>query len=199
LVIGVAYQEVTGTDNNISEIVISNWPKKIEDKVPSEISYSPAPGGERQWGYDFGSRARKLVWTKLELGQQRRPEELQMILDALNGMENLNFDTIRRSGGLPAYPAKDPVDIVADYLTYVREHLMENLVQDYSAHYISTVPVDIVFTVPAVSGKHSLVLDSVSFWLSRCGQILPKIVPSVLSAKPGSTKVISRGSGRSLW
>lgn len=163
MVIGVAYQEVTGTDNNISEIVISNWPKKIEEKVPSEISYSPAPGGERQWGYDFGSRARKLVWTKLELGQQRRPEELRMILDALNGMENLNFDAIRRSGGLPAYPAKDPVDIVADYLTYVREHLMENLVQDYGAHYISTVPVDIVFTVPAVSGKLSLVLDSISF------------------------------------
>jgi hypothetical protein len=140
-----------------------------------------------------------MVWTKLELAQQRRPEELRMILDALNGMENLDFDTIRRSGGLPEYPAKDPVDIVADYLTFVREHLMENLVQDYGPHYISTVPVDIVFAVPAVSGKLSLVLDSVSFWLSRSGQILPKIVPSVLSAKPGSTKVISRGSGRSLW
>jgi hypothetical protein len=199
LVIGVAYQEVTGTDNNDSEIVISNWPKTVAEKVPSEISYSPAPGGERQWGYEFGPLACKLVWTKLELAQQRRPEELRMILDALNGMENLDFDTIRRSGGLPEYPAKDPVDIVADYLTYVREHLMENLVQDYGPHYISTVPVDIVFAVPAVSGKLSLVLDSVSFWLSRSGQILPKIVPSVLSAKPGSTKVISGGSGRSLW
>src|SRR5436305_12934502 len=68
-------------------------------------------------------------------------------------MDNLNYDTIRLSGGLPSYPAKDPVDIVAEYLTYVREHLMENLVQDYSAHYISTVPIDIVFTVPAVSGS----------------------------------------------
>lgn len=153
LTIGVAYREVTGDDDDEDNhtVVPTNWPKGAEEKVPSEISYSLAPGAERQWGYDISPGGRKMVWTKLELEQQERPDELRMILDALDGMRNLSFeDTIQREE-LPSYPGKDPVDIVADYLTYIREHLVEELLQTYGAEFLSSLPVDLVVSVPAVS------------------------------------------------
>jgi len=149
---GVAYREVTGDDDDEDNhtVVPTNWPKGAEEKVPSEISYSLAPGAERQWGYDISPGGRKMVWTKLELEQQERPDELRMILDALDGMRNLSFeDTIQREE-LPSYPGKDPVDIVADYLTYIREHLVEELLQTYGAEFLSSLPVDLVVSVPAI-------------------------------------------------
>jgi hypothetical protein len=156
LKIGVAYREVTGDDDDDDDednhtVVITNWPKMVDEKVPSEISYSLTPGAERQWGYDISPGARKMVWTKLELEQQERPDELRMILDALNGMRNLNFEDTMQRKELPSYPGKDPVDIVADYLTYIREHLVQELLQTYGAEYLSSLPVDLVVSVPAVS------------------------------------------------
>ncbi len=56
----------------------------------------------------------------------------------------------RDSNAPPSYPGKEPVDIVADYLGKVREHLMTNLVLKYTREILRTMPVDLVITVPAV-------------------------------------------------
>jgi hypothetical protein len=129
---------------------VTDWPKHADDKVPSEISYSPSQGFGLQWGYDISPGSCKLVWTKLELDQQRRSDELRMLLDALIGMGNLDVRKIEQASGLPPYPGKDPVELVGDYLSSVREHLMHLLVNTYGADYLSTVPIDLVVTVPAV-------------------------------------------------
>ncbi|KAF2192229.1 hypothetical protein K469DRAFT_620267 [Zopfia rhizophila CBS 207.26] len=159
---GIAFQSLTGIEGelDVDEFnIVDIWPPRVtSEKVPSEISYSPAPGRERQWGYDISQPADmdrgalKLRWTKLELDQQGRTEELRMILDALNGMKNLSLTEIERSHGIPDYPAMSPVDIVADYLSKVREYLLETLPRDHGVarEYLDTIDIDLVITVPAI-------------------------------------------------
>jgi hypothetical protein len=100
------------------------------------------------------------VWTKLELDQQERPDELQLILDALNGMKNLDFEEIKKRNGLPSYPGKDPVDMVAEYLSEVRKYVMKHPPGDINETFLSTVPIDLVVTVPAVSEATRQISDS---------------------------------------
>ncbi|KAH0552832.1 hypothetical protein GP486_006968 [Trichoglossum hirsutum] len=162
---GVAFHPVTGGNDeeiNVDEIsLIKEWGgEETSSKVPSIISFSPI-----HWGLDLlnflretspgegegvGRDAGALVWTKLELEQQERPDELRMILEALIGMNDLDYSKIVGSAGLPQYPAKDPVDIVAEYLSKVREYLVQTILGDYSPEYLSTTPVDLVITVPTV-------------------------------------------------
>lgn len=150
LEIGVGFQVVSQAAEGEFNLV-RDWPGgAITDKVPSEYSYSPAPEGTSQWGGHFSSGSTKLVWTKLQLDEQKRTEELSMILDALIGTNNLDFEIIRQSRGLPSYPAKDPVEVVADYLEKVRQVLWANLLQTFGPVVLQTIPVDLVFTVPAV-------------------------------------------------
>jgi len=89
-----------------------------------------------------------MIWTKMELDQQGRKQELKSILDALDGMKNLDLDKIRMENGLPSYPAREPVDIVADYLSKVREHVLKEL--GLHPTVLSDVITDLVVTVPAV-------------------------------------------------
>jgi hypothetical protein len=145
---------------DVVEFICSDWPKGGgAEKVPSEISYSTSHGGERQWGFDIAPGSVKLVWTKLELDQQERPDELALILKALDRMQNLDLMEIPEVDGLPSYPAKDPVDIVAEYLTQVREYVRDNPPSEFHPTYLSTMSIDLVVTVPAVSDTHHQQLD----------------------------------------
>ena len=90
MMIGITYGLVTtsGGREHVEEFICSAWPGRNEQKVRSEISYSAAPSGEfHQWGFDIAPGSLKLVWTKLELDQQERPDELELILKALDRME----------------------------------------------------------------------------------------------------------------
>jgi hypothetical protein len=151
--LGVAYQKVPydrGTANIRDSKLLTNWPRTANEKVPSEISYSSTSERNYQWGFDIGNDSHKMIWTKMELDQQGRKLELQLILDALIGMRNLDLDDIRREHGLPSYPAKEPVDIVADYLSKVREIVLGELVHIFTRAGLSEMVTDLVVTVPAV-------------------------------------------------
>jgi hypothetical protein len=145
-----------GGKENVEEFLYSEWPKGHGvKKVPSEISYSVTRGGESQWGFDIAPGSLKFVWTKLELDQQERPEELVLILKALDGMKNLDPEKIREADRFPSYPAKDPVDIVAEYLTKAREYVRDHPPNRLHPTYLSMTPIDLVVTVPAVSNPPS--------------------------------------------
>ena len=135
-------------------IDVTSWTRGGAPKVPSIISYSPAEGREAQWGYETSNTAVEMVWTKLELEEQDRLEELDLVLKALDGMANLDLSRIVGSRGLPAYPAKEPVEIVTDYLSLFREHFveveLEGVNSTIGANLLRRTPIDIVLTCPIV-------------------------------------------------
>jgi hypothetical protein len=133
-----------------SSRTVRGWPRTTNDKVPSEISYSATLEQSYQWGFNIDSDSQKMIWTKMELDQQGRQQELQWILDALIGMNNLDIHEIRRTNGLPSYPAKEPVEIVADYLSRVRAELITELNERHGSAVLAIMVIDLVVTVPAV-------------------------------------------------
>jgi hypothetical protein len=132
--------------------VVTDWGDKMgnHDKIPSVYSYSPSSEkGEQQWGLSLSENAVAMVNTKLELDIHDVPEELSMILQALDGMKNLHFQHIKAAGGLPAFPWQGPEEIVTDYLKKVFAYLLQ-AVAKFSEELRAQVPVDIVVTVPPV-------------------------------------------------
>jgi hypothetical protein len=96
-----------------------------------------------------------MVHTKLQLEVSSPSDELDFILQALEGMHNLDFDHIRNARPLPAYTWKGPEAIVEDYFTEMLESLLK-VEQSFRAELRRQVPVDIVVTIPAVC--HSIPL-----------------------------------------
>lgn len=124
-----------------------------QEKIPSVISYSRAPNGERQFGADISAGAVTMMNCKLELeAQEKRLDELNLILQLLEGVNNLSFNSIKHSGGDPEYSYKAPSGIITDYLSKVYQRAWEVIkpVYEYST---SRPPVDIVVTVPVVRGS----------------------------------------------
>lgn len=120
------------------------------DKVPSVITYSlPSSEREQQWGSDLSPEAVAMVHTKLELDVQNVADELDLIIESLEGMKNLHFDHIISSRGFPAYMQKSPEEIVTDYLTKVFQFLLGN-VESFASEWRCNLFTDIVATIPTV-------------------------------------------------
>jgi len=90
-----------------------------------------------------------MVHTKLQLDVDDTSAELDLILQALEGMHNLSFQYIEDSEGKPKYPRKGPEEIVEDYLSKVFDYLLETIGQ-FTEELRNNIPVDIVVTIPAV-------------------------------------------------
>lgn len=132
--------------------VMMNWgPGMTNDvKIPSVISYSPPIRDQRQFGADLSSDAVAMVNTKLELDVQgTRSEELDLIIQVLDGMKGLSFEHIKQSKSMPEYTWKTPEDVVTDYLTKAFEAFWE--ATEYMTEMRSIAPIDIVITIPVVS------------------------------------------------
>jgi hypothetical protein len=121
-------------------------------KIPSVISYSITHSEikERQFGADLSPDAITMVNTKLELDvQETRLDELNLIIQVLDGMKDLGFDHIKASKGMPEYTWKNPEAIVTDYLKKAFEPFLD--ATEYMAAIRALAPVDVVITVPVVS------------------------------------------------
>lgn len=134
--------------------MIKDWAPSMGnlDKVPSVISYSDSSDAqEEQWGSSLSPDAVAMVHTKLQLEVHKTSEELDLILQALDGMSDLNFQRISSMGGLPSYTWKGPEQIVEDYFSKVFDAFLEaingtGLTKDVRALILT----DIVVTIPAV-------------------------------------------------
>lgn len=140
--------------------IISDWGKDMSNtpKVPSAYSYTPSTTGEEQWGGSMSLDAAVMVHTKLDLDEQaRKSDELENILQNLDGMNDLSFDHIERRDGNPAFSPRKPDDIVKDYLDKIFERVIKVLETDTRVKIEDDdrrkTPVDIVFTMP-VASKH---------------------------------------------
>ncbi|KAK0634343.1 hypothetical protein B0T17DRAFT_611370 [Bombardia bombarda] len=131
--------------------VLQGWPTHESQKAPSEISYSPSPKGCRQWGYDIDDNSRVLKWTKLELEETRnRSWELRTLAETLYGlrMVDLSESEIIKNN-IPRHLAKEPEDIVKDYLDYIAEQTLEEIVDKVGRHVPDNIHIDMVVTHPA--------------------------------------------------
>ncbi|KAI9764517.1 MAG: hypothetical protein M1839_005887 [Geoglossum umbratile] len=155
---GVAYCDSSGQLKDIQLIV--DWPGQyghnaVNEKVPSQIAYGKFDDSEYEWG-TWGNlippSSPRQYWTKLQLDQKnKRPRELQMLLALLsNDFRGLDINESDDDDGPPAYPGKDAMDIVADFLTGVKGHVFKHLEQEYGPTLFKSLQLDIVLTVPAV-------------------------------------------------
>jgi hypothetical protein len=151
---GVAFATPRSTKAGLEDVkIMANWGPKMGNhyKIPSVYSYSPATSAaEQQWGYSLSPDAVTMVNTKLELDvQDNKLDELELIMQVLDGTCDLGFNNVKKSRGYPDYTWKDPEEIVTDYLTKVFQYV-DNAFDYLGSHFRAQMAVDIVITVPVV-------------------------------------------------
>ncbi|KAJ4329945.1 hypothetical protein N0V87_010430 [Didymella glomerata] len=116
---GVSYCETSDTGLNENHIeVVNNWPSRhtkigTKEKVPSEIAYSPDGA---QWGSLIPPNVPRHMWTKLQLDRLQTGEAAEVIKEQQLSAQSLN---------------KQPVDIIADFLQHVKDHVLKTLDEEY--------------------------------------------------------------------
>jgi hypothetical protein len=127
-----------------------------EDKVPSVISYSNTSDGvgETQWGSNITGDTVSMMHTKLQLDAQKIPEELDLIIQALDGMKDFSFEHVAASEDMPIYTDKSAEEIVTDYLSLVFKYLFKTI-EVFEESLRQRISVDIVITIPTV-GFHDV-------------------------------------------
>ncbi|KAH7396593.1 Hsp70 family protein [Phaeosphaeria sp. MPI-PUGE-AT-0046c] len=131
---GVSYCETSDTDALGKEVeVVRDFPSArtqigTKEKVPSEI----AVDDYAQWGALIPSNVQRYKWTKLELDKVPSGESIKI-------SRELSEATDRK-----------PVEIIANFLSHVKEQLIKNLDRQYGQAVWRTLPITLVVTVPAV-------------------------------------------------
>ncbi|KAL0634970.1 hypothetical protein Q9L58_006088 [Maublancomyces gigas] len=110
--------------------IIMQWPGNpvATFLVPNEISYA-ATGKVERWGYEIKPGKEKLA-------------HLQFLLwypSAAGGIRKLIPNT------------KEPVDVIADYLSCLRTHTIAVITSSFGAAFLNATPVDWIFTVPEIA------------------------------------------------
>ncbi|KAG0645461.1 hypothetical protein D0Z07_8512 [Hyphodiscus hymeniophilus] len=149
---GIAFATPTSPHAILKEIkVLEDWPAEMGNsgKIPSVISYSPSTdAGELQWGASISPNAVTMFNTKLELDvQDNKIDELDLVLAVLDGVDNLNFETVKASASDPEYTPKTPEQVVTDYLTHLFEHLSHEF-DHFGSRLREQLQVDVVVSVP---------------------------------------------------
>ncbi|KAF2706333.1 hypothetical protein K504DRAFT_459629 [Pleomassaria siparia CBS 279.74] len=134
---GVAFCETSDAETDQKRIqIIQDWPSGhtmigTKEKVPSELAY--ADDGQVLWGSLIPPHVKRHMWTKLELDKVAcvagESVKIQEELSPLN---------------------KDPVEVIVDYLSNVKDHLIRNLDKQYGPALWRTLPMTLVVTVPAI-------------------------------------------------
>ncbi|KAK7182682.1 hypothetical protein PSPO01_11263 [Paraphaeosphaeria sporulosa] len=123
----VSYYDTSRTGNIEDRIqIVSNWPA---------ITYL---GGGLKWGGAIPPNIQRHMWTKLELDAPRTGEAAKICQELLG------------SGYGSVAGVKRPVDIIADFLAQVLEHLIKNLNVHYTETLWQSFPLTLVVTYPAV-------------------------------------------------
>lgn len=94
-----------------------------------------------------------VVNTKMELDvSEKKGDELDLILQVLQGTAKLNFAHIKKSKNQLEYTWKNPEQIATDYLTKIFEYLENGKIEYFrkGSPVRQDVPVDIVISVPVV-------------------------------------------------
>jgi hypothetical protein len=147
----VAWVLTTAAPPRLQDVkVVRTWSGGLGPKVPSKLTYS-RNGGER-FGYNIGTDAYVLQWTKLELEPPSRPKALQNLIHSLEETRLLafNLDNVLVDQ-IPRHLIKTATDIVTDYLVEVAIWVRRDIESEKEANTLRDFPIDLVITHPAVS------------------------------------------------
>jgi molecular chaperone DnaK (HSP70) len=134
----VAFCETSDIDTIEKNIeVVQDWPSchtrvGTKVKVPTEVAYT-AEG--IIYGSNIAPNIPRHLWTKLELDAPQLGEAAKILSELSLAAEG---------------PKKKAVDIIADFLSEVKGHLITNLDRRYGKELWRTLPITLVVTVPAV-------------------------------------------------
>jgi hypothetical protein len=124
--------------------------------VPSRICYDPPPNPKVTWGNLIKPNNQKgtvHACMKLKLDEKMKGSmNFRLLLAFLtSNMGGLGLDDVMEGDdGPPEYPGKSAVELVADYLSRVREHTWNELEAQYGRNLLASMRKELVVTVPAV-------------------------------------------------
>jgi hypothetical protein len=161
--LGVAFSDSSCT--SVRDIqLITDWPgarrNVLDEKVPSQVAYGDFTKVHKHynwgtWGNQIPPGVPRQSWTKLRLDESNRSRQLELILALLT--DNLEGFKMRDGGeededgeSPPLYPSKEPVDVVTDFLTGVKDYAYEAIQTNLTKALFNSLPIEIVITVPAV-------------------------------------------------
>ena len=184
----------------VSDIeLICDWPgnrrNAANEKVPSQTAYGKFPGGKRTydwgtWGNLIPATAPRQAWTKLQLDKEKKPHGLQMLLALLsNDLGKLDLAQAGDEGedNPPLYPGKEPEDVVADFLTGVKDHVFDSIEKSVGQRLFRTLSVDVVITVPAV-------------WSDRAKELTFKAVSKAgFDSQNGTIKMVTEPEAAAIY
>ncbi|KAF3129560.1 hypothetical protein TWF703_008847 [Orbilia oligospora] len=155
---GVAYCDEKGAAEGTSGVqLITSWPglaahTATNEKVPSRIAYGTPPEPDIIWGNQIKHNTKASINSCMKLKLDERPAHIRHFLEVLTrGMAGMDVKDEDESSNEPLdHPSKTPVDMVADYLTKVREIAWDVLEQQYGKVLFSSMKKELVVTVPAV-------------------------------------------------
>ncbi|KAK6497417.1 Ubiquitin-conjugating enzyme E2 6 [Arthrobotrys musiformis] len=138
---GVAWTLVTEKpqSEDVRVNMIQKWAsgKGTSDKVPTEFMYTEEGTWETmKWGFQTQSldlSPKVIRWTKLLLD----PDYTTLVPEAQEAAEKIPHN-------------KEVVDLVADYLSALRAHIIEKLTETYGPTFFNRLKLKYILTVPAI-------------------------------------------------
>ena len=139
------YKDTDLTPHQIAQRieVIKRWPRADQEKIPTKLAYDDA-GQAVQWGSGVtGTQKTNISCFKLGL---------QSGLDAhykrnFGGSTGFLTDSNWKS---PNLPNKEPVDFVADYLSFITDHVInKHFPRTFGNAFLANQTIGYVVTVPA--------------------------------------------------
>jgi molecular chaperone DnaK (HSP70) len=111
-------------------------------KAPSRIAYTADnPSVQtRRWGYQVQPGMIAYSWTKLLLDQNT----------SLTRYDDAKLEDASHSGILKLPEGKTAVEVVADYLSEVYQHILKTIAKQITEETLSITPLEFWFTIPAI-------------------------------------------------
>ncbi|GIJ81658.1 hypothetical protein Asppvi_000157 [Aspergillus pseudoviridinutans] len=150
---GASY--VSSKGSGLSDIIlISTWPGPSRDtetvfKAPSRIAYAAENNSRvttNRWGYQVEPGMSSYSWTKLLLDQGA----------PLTQYDDSTLETASKTGILKLPEGKSAVDVVADYLSEVYQHILKTISKNITEADLLITPLEFWFTVPAIWSDRAL-------------------------------------------
>ncbi|KAK9554850.1 hypothetical protein V6Z77_006137 [Aspergillus fumigatus] len=150
---GASY--VSSKGSGLSDIIlISTWPGPSRDtetvfKAPSRIACASENNSRvttNRWGYQVEPGMLSYSWTKLLLDQGT----------PLTQYDDRTLETASQTGILKLPEGKTAVDVVADYLSEVYQHILKTISKNITEDDLRITPLEFWLTVPAIWSDRAL-------------------------------------------